>query len=123
MPNLDTGMQNLYAMIWFEQAMSILSQPNIKNLFFWGSHDPWDGDPVNEGSTTYTLFDTHNNRMPRGEMGKVINDFILDDIVSTSSPLNSLRSWASTSSAKNQLSIFLVNRDTCLLYTSDAADE
>lgn len=110
--NLPSAMQNVYAMIWFEHALSIVDNPNIENLFFWGSHDPWDGDPVNESATTYTLLDGDNNLTPRGKMHKALNDFLPDDLVSTVCSSNVVQSWSGMTTSKDELVVFMVNRDT-----------
>jgi len=108
---LPKGPTNINAMLWFELALTIQSQSMVRYLYFWGSHSPWGGNPMEQGEDAATLFDDSNYLTPRGKVCQALNRHMLSKLVHTTSSAPFIKVWASTNKPPSEVVVFIVNRD------------
>lgn len=102
----------LKALCWFEHLIQQVHGENVAYSYLWGTTDPWSeskgGTPDDE---TSTLLLEDSSLSMRGEICKLVNDFLLNDMVKVDLTESRQRAYASVTTAKDRVNIFLLNKD------------
>ncbi len=105
--NSDAG--DLFrALAYGEMLLNAINFENVKATYVWDTHSPWVGE--NEVAP-YDVLDQNNDRTPRGEVIKIVNDNLLDYWVSVPRINGFIRTYACIDETKKKLNIFLINKD------------
>lgn len=103
---------NTYKALWyFEMLMNEISLPNVTYSYFWGTHSPWAGLKDSDQDLGLLLRLDDNSRKPIAEAVKLVNDYILDDLVQAKQVSGYVRTYASKSAVGDKCNIFLMNRN------------
>lgn len=99
------------ALYWFEMDMNQLALKNVKYTYYWGSHNPWNGE-TNLGDIAALLENSNANTIrPAGRIIQLINTYLKDKWINTTRVNGSLRCYASISKNSKELSIFILNKN------------
>ena len=96
------------ALAYAEMMLNASSFKNVKATYAWNTHGPWGGENEN---ATYNILDLDNNREPRGDIIKIINENLLDYFVSVPRVNGYIRTYASVDEANKNLTVFLINKN------------
>ena len=96
------------ALVYAEMLLSAASFEDVKATYVWNTHGPWGGAHEN---APYNVLDLTNTREPRGDIIKMINENLLDYMVSVPRVSGYVRSYASVSEDNSRLTIFLLNKN------------
>jgi alpha-L-arabinofuranosidase len=108
------------ALAYSEMMLNASSFEDVKATYVWNTHGPWDGP---EENSPYNVLDLDNNREPRGDVIKIINENILDYFVEVSRVNGFVRAYANVDKLNENLNVFLINKndtvETVNIKTSD----
>lgn len=96
------------ALAYGEMFLNAISFKNVKATYVWNTHSPWVGENV---AAPYDVLDQDNNREPRGEVLKMVNDNLLDYWVSVPRINGFVRIYACTDETKKNMNVFLINKN------------
>lgn len=96
------------ALTYGEMLLNACSFEDVKATYVWNTHGPWDGP---EGNAPYNILDLDNNREPRGDVIKIINENLLDYFVQVPRVKGFIRTYASIDELNENLNIFLINKN------------
>jgi len=96
------------ALAYGEMVLNACSYEDVKATYVWNSHGPWQGP---EENAPYNILDLDNNREPRGEIIKIINQNLLDYFVQVPRVSGFIRVYASVDASNENLNIFLINKN------------
>jgi alpha-L-arabinofuranosidase len=96
------------ALAYAEMVLNASSFKNVKATYVWNTHGPWAGP---EENVPYNILDLDNNREPRGDVIKIINENLFDYFVQTSRVNGFVRTYASIDELNENLNIFLINKN------------
>jgi len=96
------------ALAYAEMVFNACSFKNVTATYAWNTHGPWDGEDSN---ATYNILDLDNNKEPRGDITKIINDNILDYFVSVPRVNGFVRTYATVSENNENITLFLINKN------------
>lgn len=96
------------ALAYGEMVLNAFSFEDVTATYVWNTHGPWDGPDEN---APYNILDLDNNREPRGEITKIINENLLDYFVSVPRVNGFIRTYASVSEDNKELVVFLINKN------------
>jgi len=88
----------------FDQIGQMISSNNCEYACFWNTR--W----YDEGESLSDAFDDSNHTRPTSLALTIWGNYLLDDMVSTTSKIGSIVSYASVDSATGDLNIFLINK-------------
>ncbi len=88
----------------FDQIGQIISSNNCEYACFWNTR--W----YDEGESLSDAFDDNNHTRPTSLALTIWGNYLLDNMVSTTSKIGSIVSYASVDSASGNLNIFLINK-------------
>ncbi|UMB52596.1 hypothetical protein MKD41_09630 [Lutibacter sp. A64] len=91
-----------------EMLLNACSFEDVKATYIWNTHGPWGGPDEN---APYNILDLDNNREPRGEVIKIINDNLLDYFVQVPRVNGFIRAYACIDELNENLNIFLINKN------------
>jgi alpha-L-arabinofuranosidase len=98
-PN-DTGR----GILTFDQIGQLISSNNCEYACFWNTR--W----YDEGESLSDAFDDYNNTRPTSLALSIWGNYLLDNMVSTTSKIGSIVSYASVDNSTGDLNIFLINK-------------
>ncbi len=96
------------ALCYGEMVLNACSFEDVKATYVWNTHGPWGGENEN---VPYNILDLDNNREPRGDIIKLINENLLDYFVEVPRVKGFLRSYATIDEANKNLCVFLINKN------------
>lgn len=109
------SVNNIYKSLWYFQVlMNQVKTSNVAYSYFWGTHSPWNkgnqpvDDPTKDVGVLLRIDD--NSRKPIGEVVKLVNENLLDNLVQTTQVTDYVRTFASISEDNLNYSIFLMNK-------------
>jgi len=113
----DVSNIDLYkSLYWFEMNMNELAQKNVKYTYCWGTHSPWGGER-SLGDIGCLLENSNANTIrPAGRVIQLINTYLKNKWVVVTRVLGYLRFYASVSTDRKELSVFILNKN---LYTEN----
>ncbi|SDR65387.1 Alpha-L-arabinofuranosidase [Polaribacter sp. KT25b] len=91
-----------------EMLLNACSFEDVKATYVWNTHGPWEGP---EKNAPYNILDLDNNREPRGDVIKIINENLLDYFVKVPRVNGFIRVYASIDESNENLNIFLINKN------------
>ncbi|WP_349351597.1 hypothetical protein [Flagellimonas sp. MMG031] len=99
------------SLVTFEMITSALAQyDRIAYMHFWTTHSAFNAMGFSDKYAN--AFDQYLNTLPQGNALTIFNMFRKDRMVQTSSTSSLIRSYASYSPNSEELSIYLINKDT-----------
>lgn len=108
----DGGKPDIYrALIFFEMIAQMFEIPNVKYLFNWCSHSPYNGE-YGDGEILPSALDIDNNLKPNGKILQIVNYNLLDKMVYTDNIKGYIRTYATYSPSSRDLTIFLMNKNS-----------
>lgn len=96
------------ALAYGEMLLNAISFENVKATYAWDTHSPWVGE---NAVAPYDILDIDNNREPRGEVIRIVNDNLLDYWVSVPRINGFVRIYACTDETKKNMNVFLINKN------------
>lgn len=96
------------ALCYGEMVLNACSFEDVKATYVWNTHSPWGGENEN---APYNILDLDNNREPRGDITKLINENLLDYFVDVSRVNGFIRAYASVDESNKNLTIILINKN------------
>lgn len=96
------------ALAYGEMVLNAYSFEDVKATYVWNTHGPWGGENEN---APYNILDLENNREPRGDIIKLINENLLDYFVEVSRVNGYIRAYASIDETDKNLAIILINKN------------
>lgn len=96
------------ALAYGEMILNAINFEDVAATYVWNTHGPWGGENEN---APYNVLDLDNNREPRGDIIKLINDNLLDHMVDIRRVTGYLRLYASVSDSNNELVIIIINKN------------
>lgn len=96
------------ALAYSEMMLNATSFEDVKATYVWNTHGPWDGP---EENSPYNILDLDNNREPRGDVIKIINENILDYFVEVPRVNGFVRTYANVDELNENLNVFLINKN------------
>jgi hypothetical protein len=109
---------NIYkALWWYEVLMMEISCRNVAYVYYWGLHSPWtknvfpDEKAMSKSDVGIALNQDNNARRPTGEIIKLVNDNILDNMVAANRVAGYLRTYAFASADGKQVTLFIANKN------------
>ena len=97
------------ALAYGEMVLNACSFENVTATYVWNTHGPWGGENDN---APYNVLDLDNNREPRGDIIKIINENLLDYFVDVKRINGFVRTYASISEDNKTTKIFFINKNT-----------
>jgi alpha-L-arabinofuranosidase len=100
------------ALWWFEVLMNEICVPNVSYSYYWGTHSPWSGSVDNDdGDAAVLLRIDDNTRKPTGEIVRIVNDGLLDNMIAATTASKYIRTYATANASGNAVNIFLMNKN------------
>jgi len=103
----------LKALCWFQLLMEQMYAENVQFSYYWGTTDPWN---ISNGGLaddeTYTLLKNDATLSMRAEISRIVNENTLDNLVSSSTSISKVRTYASVDASKDRVNLFFLNKDT-----------
>ena len=96
------------ALAYGEMILNACSFENVKATYAWNSHSPWGGE---NSKASYDLLDLENNREPRGDVAKIINENLLDYFLDVPRVNGFIRMYATVSETNKDLILILINKN------------
>jgi alpha-L-arabinofuranosidase len=96
------------ALVYSEMVLNATSFEDVKATYVWNTHGPWNGP---EENSPYNILDLDNNREPRGDVIKIINENILDYFVEVPRVNGFVRTYANVDELNENLNVFLINKN------------
>jgi alpha-L-arabinofuranosidase len=96
------------ALAYGEMVLNACGFENVTATYVWNTHGPWGGP---EENAPYNILDLDNNREPRGEITKIINENIQDYFVEVPRVSGFIRSYAMVNKTNEKLTVFLINKN------------
>jgi alpha-L-arabinofuranosidase len=96
------------ALAYSEMMLNASSFEDVKATYVWNSHSPWVGP---EKNSPYNVLDLDNNREPRGDVIKIINENTLDYFVEVPRVNGFVRTYANVDKLNEKLNVFLINKN------------
>ncbi len=96
------------ALAYGEMLMNAVSLDNVVATYVWNTHGPWSGPDKN---VSYNVLDLDNERGPRGDVIKLINDNISENLIKMEPVQDFLRIYATINDNKDELTIFIINKN------------
>ena len=96
------------ALAYSEMVLNATSFEDVKATYVWNTHGPWNGP---EENVPYNILDLDNNREPRGDVIKIINENLLDYFVQVPRVNDFVRTYANVDELNENLNIFLINKN------------
>lgn len=96
------------ALAYGEMVLNSCTFQNVKATYAWNTHGPWNGP---EENAPYNILDLKNNREPRGDLIKLINENLLNYFVDVKRVNGYIRSYATVNETGDRLSVFLINKN------------
>lgn len=96
------------ALAYGEMVLNACSFEDVTATYVWNTHGPWDGPNEN---APYNILDLDNNREPRGEITKMINENLLDYFLEVPRASGFIRSYGTLSNSNEELSLFFINKN------------
>ena len=97
------------ALAYGEMVLNACSYEDVKATYVWNTHGPWGGENAN---ASYNILDLDNNREPRGDIIKLINENLLDHYVDVPRVTGFIRSYASIDESNKNLILILINKNS-----------
>ena len=91
-----------------EMLLNATGFKNVKATYTWNTHSPWGGENHN---ASVNVLDLDNNREPRGEILKLINENLLDYFIQVPRVTGFIRSYATVDDQNENLSLILINKN------------
>jgi hypothetical protein len=100
------------ALWWFEVLMNEICMKNVAYTYNWGTHSPWGGG-VDRGNTDVgvLLRIDNNERKPTGEIIRIVNKYLLNRMVASSTGPGYVRVYSTANASGSQVNIFLMNKN------------
>ena len=102
--NIDNANNTGRGILTFDQIGQMISSNNCEYACFWNTR--W----FDEGDLLYDAFDDMNHTRPTSLALTIWGNYLLDNMVSTTSKIGSIVSYASVDSSTGNLNIFLINK-------------
>lgn len=96
------------AIAYSEMVLNATSFEDVKATYVWNTHGPWNGP---EENSSYNILDLDNNREPRGDVIKIINENLFDYFVQIPRVTGFVRTYATIDELNENLSVFLINKN------------
>ncbi|WP_200464304.1 hypothetical protein [uncultured Carboxylicivirga sp.] len=96
------------ALAYGEMLLNATTFEDVKATYVWNTHGPWGGENEN---TPYNVLDLDNNREPRGDIIKLINENLLEHFVEVPRVKGYLRAYASVDESNENLRLILMNKN------------
>ncbi|WP_168120818.1 LamG-like jellyroll fold domain-containing protein [Paenibacillus sp. HB172176] len=107
------GVNDAYrALALFEMQMQQIAMPNVAYTYIWNTRTPWGGEHGDGGLANVLYNDSTGNRTPLGEIVKIINENLFDQLVDATEQSGYVRAYASYDSSGHDLNVFLLNKDS-----------
>ncbi|WP_299668360.1 hypothetical protein [uncultured Polaribacter sp.] len=105
--NLDSD-DIFRALAYAEMALNASSFEDVTATYVWNTHGPWSGPDEN---SPYNILDLENNREPRGDVIKMINDNLFGYFVEMPRVNGFVRTYACVDDINENLNVFLINKN------------
>jgi len=102
--NIDNANNTGRGILTFDQIGQLISSNNCEYACFWNTR--W----FDEGDLLYDAFDDMNHTRPTSLALTIWGNYLLDHMVSTTSKIGSIVSYASIDSSTGDVNIFLINK-------------
>ncbi|QGY44297.1 hypothetical protein GM418_11705 [Maribellus comscasis] len=96
------------ALAYGEMVLNACCFEDVKATYVWNTHGPWNGPDENQ---PYNILDMDNNREPRGDITKLINENVLDYFIDFPHKNDFIRSYATVSEDLEVLKILVINKN------------
>lgn len=96
------------ALAYGEMVLNASSFEDVVASYVWNTHGPWGGPDTNQ---PYNVLDLDNNREPRGEIMKIINENVSDYFVEVPRVAGYVRSYAMIEESAERLVLFFINKN------------
>ncbi|GAA3638588.1 hypothetical protein GCM10022397_25130 [Flavivirga jejuensis] len=96
------------ALAYGEMVLNACNFEDVRATYVWNTHGPWDGP---EKNASYNILDLDNNREPRGDIIKIINENLLDYFVQVPRVKGFIRTYACVDELNEHLNVFLINKN------------
>jgi alpha-L-arabinofuranosidase len=96
------------ALAYGEMVLNACSFEDVKATYVWNTHGPWGGP---EENAPYNILDLDNNREPRGDIIKIINDNLLDYYLEAPRVSGFVRTYTTVDEQNENLTILLINKN------------
>lgn len=106
--NNSDGDDLFRALAYGEMMLNAISFEDVVATYVWNTHGPWDGPNEN---APYNILDMDNNREPRGDVIKLLNENLLENLVDLNRVNGYLRLYASVSDEQNELVFIVINKN------------
>ena len=103
-PNIDNANNTGRGILTFDQIGQLISSINCEYACFWNTR--W----FDEGDLLFDALDDYNNTRPTSLALTIWGNHLLDHMVSTTSKIGSIVSYASINSSTGALNVFLINK-------------
>lgn len=96
------------ALCYGEMLLNSLTFEDVRATYVWNTHGPWGGE---EENAAYNILDMDNNREPRGDIIKLLNENLKGELIDAPRIKGYLRTYGCVDEENKNLKIVVLNKN------------